>query len=70
MVFFNEPVRDEVATTTRPGLLQLMRNHSPGHGETAALLEVVDTYLRLNPHDEEVREGREQLVGTVEKVGA
>jgi hypothetical protein len=46
-----------------------MRSHSPGHGEPAALLEVVDAYLRLNPHDEEVREGRKRLVGTGEMVG-
>ena len=70
MVFFdNEPARDKVTQTARPGLLQLMRSHSPGHGEPAALLEVVDAYLRLNPHDEEVREGRKRLVGTGEMVG-
>ena len=71
MVFFdNEPARDEVTKTARTGLLQLMRNHSPGHEESAALLEVVDTYLRLNPHDEEVGASRERLVGTDEGVGA
>jgi hypothetical protein len=47
-----------------------MRNHSPGHGESAALLEVVDAYLRLNPQDDEVREGRERLVGMGKMVGA
>ena len=70
MVFLNGPARDDVTKTARPGLLQLMRNHSPGHGEPAALLEVVDAYLRLNPQDEEVRESRERLVGTGERVGA
>jgi hypothetical protein len=71
MVFFdNEPARDELTKTARPGLLELMRNHSPGHGESAALLEVVDAYLRLNPHDEEVRESRGRLVGTGEMVDA
>jgi len=71
MVFFdNGPARDDVTKTARPGLLQLMRNHSPGHGEPEALLEVVDAYLRLNPHDEEVREGRERLVGADEMIGA
>jgi hypothetical protein len=48
----------------------LIRNHSPDHGESAALLEVVDAYLRLNPHDEEVRESRERLVGKGEMVDA
>ncbi len=38
-----------------------MRNHRPGHGDPLALLEVVETYLRLNPRDEEVREA--QAVG-------
>jgi hypothetical protein len=71
MVFFdNEPARDEVTKTARPGLLQLIRNHSPDHGESAALLEVVDAYLRLNPHDEEVRQSRERLVGKGEMVDA
>jgi hypothetical protein len=71
MVFLNNgPTRDELTKTARPGLLELMGNHSPGHGETAELLEVVDAYLRLNPRDEEVREGRERLVGTGEMVGA
>jgi hypothetical protein len=70
MFFSNGPVLDEVTKMARPGLLELMRNHSPGHGEPAALLEVVDAYLRLNPHDEEVRESRERLVGMGEMVGA
>jgi len=70
MGFFHEPVRDLVTKTARPGLLQLISNHSPGHGGTAALLEVVDTYLRLNPEDAEVREGRERLVGADEMIGA
>ena len=71
MVFFdNEPARDDLTKTARPGLLQLIRNHSPDHGESAALLEVVDAYLRLNPHDEEVRQSRDRLVGTGEMVGA
>jgi hypothetical protein len=71
MVFFDHgPARDDVTKTARPGLLELMGNHSPDHGEPAALLEVVDAYLRLNPHDEEVREGRERLVGADEMIGA
>ena len=69
MVFFNGPVRDEVTKTARLRLLQLMANHSPGRGELATLLEVVDAYLRLNPHDEEVRKAQERLVGTTERVG-
>jgi hypothetical protein len=70
MVFLDGSTRDDVTKTARSGLLHLMHNHSPGHGETTALLEVVDAYLRLNPHDEEVRGGRERLVGTLERVGA
>ena len=71
MVFFDHgPVGNDVTKTARSGLLELMGNHSPGHGEPEALLEVVDAYLRLNPHDEEVREGRERLVGADEGVGA
>ena len=71
MIFFdNGPARDDVTKTARPGLLQLIDNRSPDHGEPAALLEVVDAYLRLNPHDEEVREGRERLVGADEMIGA
>jgi hypothetical protein len=70
MFFSNGPVLDEVTKMARPGLLELMRNHSPGHGGPEALLEVVDAYLRLNPHDEEVRESRERLVGMGEMVGA
>ncbi len=70
MVFFDGPVRDEATKTARPGLLQLMGSHGPGRGEPAALLEV-DAYLRLNPQDDEVREGRERLVGTTgERVGS
>jgi hypothetical protein len=71
MVFFdNEPARDEVTKPARPGLLHLMRNHSPGHGEPGELLEVVDAYLRLKPRDDEVREARERLIGPGERVGA
>jgi hypothetical protein len=71
MVFFDHgPVGDDVTKTARPGLLELMGNHSPDHDEPEALLEVVDAYLRLNPHDEEVREGRERLVGAGEMIGA
>ena len=54
----------------RPGLLELMGNHSPGHGGPEALLEVMDAYLRLNPRDDEIREGRERLMGAGEMVGA
>jgi hypothetical protein len=68
MGFLNEPVRDEVERKARPGLLHLMRNHSPGHAEPVALLEVVDAYLRLNPQDAEVLEARERLLG-VDRVG-
>jgi hypothetical protein len=69
-VLLEWPVRDEVTKMARPGLLELMRNHSPGHGGPEALLEVVDAYLRLNPQDDEVREGRERLMGAGERVGA
>ena len=49
--------------------LQLMGSHSPGSGEPAALQYVVDAYLRLNRHDDEVREVRERQVGTGERFG-
>jgi hypothetical protein len=70
MFFSNGPVCDEVTKMARPGLLELMGNHSPGHGGPEALLEVVDAYLRLNPRDEEIREGRERLMGAGEMVDA
>jgi hypothetical protein len=70
MFFSNRPVRDEVTKMARPGLLELMGNHSPGHGRPEALLEVMDAYLRLNPRDDEIREGRERLMGAGEMVGA
>jgi hypothetical protein len=47
-----------------------MRNHSPGHAEPRALLQVVDAYLRLNPQDAEVLEARDRLLGVErERVG-
>ncbi|CAA9501667.1 MAG: hypothetical protein AVDCRST_MAG12-2697, partial [uncultured Rubrobacteraceae bacterium] len=39
-------------------------------GDPAALLEVVDAYLRLNPRDAEVAAARERLVGEDRPVGA
>ena len=62
MVFLNGPARDDVTKTARPGLLQLMGSHSPGRGEPAALLEVVDAYLtavliRIDPEPDS-RHGR------------
>ncbi len=70
MFFSSGPVRDEVTKMARPGLLELMGNHGPGHGGPEALLEVVDAYLRLNPRDDEIREGRVRLMGAGEMVGA
>ena len=49
MGVFDDPLRTEVERKARPGLLHLMRNHSPSHAEPRALLQVVDAYLRLNP---------------------
>jgi hypothetical protein len=51
MVFFdNEPARDEVTKTARPGLLQLIRNHSPDHDESAApsarMMTTIRSYVR------------------------
>jgi hypothetical protein len=60
--YFDEPIREQVASEARPALLHLMANHQPGGCDPAALLEVVDTYLRLNPLDEEVLEAREELL--------
>jgi hypothetical protein len=68
MFFSNGPVRDEMTKMARLGLLELMGD--PGHGGPEALLEVVDAYLRLNPRDDEIREGRERLMGAGEMVGA
>ena len=70
MFFSNGPACDEVTKMARPGLLELMGNHSHGHGGPKALLEVVDAYLKLNPRDDEIREGRERLMGAGEMVGA
>jgi hypothetical protein len=67
---FDEPVCTEVATNARPGILRLMRNHSPGHAEPAALLEVVDAYLRFHLQDAEVKRARERLVGADERIDA
>jgi hypothetical protein len=61
MVFFNGLVRDEVTKMARPALLELMGTHSPGRGEPEAPLEVVDAYLKLNPHDDDVREARDRV---------
>ena len=47
-----------------------MANHQPGGCDPTALLEVVDTYLRLNPLDDEVRAARERLSGGNRPVGA
>ena len=70
MFFSNGPVRDEATKMAQPGLLELMGDHGPGRGGPEALLEVVDAYLRLNPLDDEIREGRERLMGAGEMVGA
>ena len=59
----DEPEPVGLAENSRPGLLHLMRNHSPNHGEPEALLGVVDAYLRLNPQDDEVREARRRVAG-------
>ncbi len=70
MRYFDEPTRLEVNTNVRPALLHLMGNHGPRRGDPAALLEVVDAYLRLNPRDAEVAAARERLVGEDRPVGA
>ena len=59
-----------MTTNVRPALLHLMVNHRPGRGDPAALLEVVDAYMRLNPQDAEVAAARERLVGEGRPVGA
>jgi hypothetical protein len=68
--YFDEPIRVQVASETRPALLHLMANHRPDGCDPTALLEVVDAYLRLNPLDEEVMEARERLAGGGRPVGA
>ena len=70
MRYYDEPIREQVASEARPALLHLMANHQPGGCDPTALLEVVDTYLRLNPLDEEVRSARERLAGGGGPVGA
>ena len=70
MRYFDEPVRLEVDANVRPALLHLMGNHDPHRGDPAALLEVADAYLRLNPQDGEVLKARERLVGEGRPVGA
>lgn len=46
-----------------------MRNHDPNHAEPAALLGVVDAYLRLNPEDSEVREALRKVAEADRRVG-
>ena len=70
MRYYDEPIRAQVASEARPALLHLMANLQPGGCDPTALLEVVDTYLRLNPLDEEVRSDRERLAGEGRTVGA
>ena len=70
MRYFDEPIRLEVSAHVRPALLHLMGSHRPGGCDPAALLEVVDAYLRLNPLDQEVREARERLAGGGHPAGA
>ncbi len=71
MRYFDEPTRLEVDTNVRPALLHLMGNHRPRSGDDpAALLEVADAYLRLNPQDDEVLRARERLVDEGRPVGA
>ena len=69
MRYFDEPTRLDVTKNVRPALLHLMNNHRPG-SDAAALLEVADVYLRLNPQDAEVLRARERLVGEGRPVGA
>ena len=69
MRYFDEPIRLDVTKNVRPALLHLMGNHRPG-GDPAALLEVVDAYLRLNSQDAEMLRARERLVGEGRPVGA
>ena len=68
MRFFDESAAG-LAENARPGLLHLMRNHAPNHGEPEALLGVVDAYLRLNPHDDEVREARRRVAEADPRLG-
>ena len=63
MRYFDEPTGLEVDADVRPALLHLMANRTAGRSDPAALLEVADAYLRLNPKDAEVLGARERLVG-------
>jgi hypothetical protein len=57
--FLDNPVRIEL-DRARPGLLHLLRNGRRGVRPTA-LVQVVNSYLRLKPNDTEVREARDRL---------
>lgn len=69
MGIFDEREPAGLVENARPGLLHLMRNHSPNHGEPEALLGVVDAYLRLNPQDDEVREARRRVADVDPRLG-
>ena len=60
MGFFDAPIRLEMADI-RTGLLHLLQQH---HGSPAALIDLADRYLRLNPEDAEVRKARDKLTSS------
>ena len=70
MDFFEDSVKTDLARDARLALLHLLRNHDPNHAEPAALLEVATAYLRLNPHDSEVREALGWVARVDRRVGA
>ena len=49
-------------------LLALLRDRHPGDGTRPALAEAVGSYLRLNPHDTELKEAREGFAGQPDAV--
>ena len=54
MGFSDEPIRSVVADDS-PGTLHLPKHHQQSHGSAAALKDLVNRPLRLNPEVTEVR---------------
>ena len=64
MDFIDQPLRAELAANARPWILGQVHAHCRGgdRGGRAALLEMVDAYLRVNPRDAGLRRARELMV--------
>ena len=64
MDLIDQPLRAELAANARPWILGQVHAHCRGGDSIgrAALLGMVDAYLRANPQDAEVRRAREGMV--------